>query len=189
MDRTTKIIALIGLANIIMVCVACSYIPQTGGAVPQDMDLATFQAQQQQVVYASTPFKITMGGVGGGIFSIICLLLRAYLSNRREERLYVTAVSIRPILKVKRTAILPEPVPQVVIPVTEVQAQPSISPPAQLVQGGFEILELKPQAQVPQAQVPQAQVPQAQLQQKKIQYPGELRRTFKYPPPYDVLNK
>jgi hypothetical protein len=189
MDRTTKIIALIGLANIIMICVASSYIPSTGGTVPQDMELATFQAQQQQMVYASIPFKITMGGLGGGIVIIVCLIIRGCIISRREERIYRTSVNLKPALKVRRTAILPEPVPHVVIPVTElreaVKPPPSISPPAQLVPGGFELLELKPQAQVPQAQMPQAQMPQKKI----VQYPGELRRTFKYPPPYDVLNK
>lgn len=190
MDRTNKVIALIGLANIIMVCVASGYIPSTGGTVPQDMDLATFQKQQQQIVYASLPFKLTMSGIGGGLLSMFCLVVRAWFINKREERIYRIAVNVKPALKVRRTAVLPEPlvtrgvnveeipVPQVVIPVAQVreavQPPPSVSPPAQLVPEGFEIMELKEIDHTPQ---------------KKIQYPGELRRTFKYPPPYDVLNK
>ena len=173
MDRTTKVIALISFANIILICVASSYIPSTTGTIPQDMDLATFQKQQQEIIYASLPFKLTMGGLGSEILIIVFVAIRLWIINKREKRIYITAVNIKPILKVRRAAILPEPVQA-----TEVKEAVQ-SPPAQVLQDDFELLELKPQAQLPQAQLPQ----------KKIQYPGELRRTFKYPPPYDVLNK
>ena len=80
------------IIGIITVSVSISYLPSTGGTVPQEMTLEQYQAQQHQVLLNSTAFKWVIVGcciIGTGI---LMALIRIYIDNQREIARYNTTV-------------------------------------------------------------------------------------------------
>ncbi len=179
MDALNKILLSSVLSGIITLCIGTSYIPSVGGTIPPDKSPQEFNDEQQQAVYNSTGFKVTMIGTGITVISILGLYIRSYIVDCKTECRSARSKVLRSILKVKRIhpqqvapepqihpieVIVDDPKPQVKTTpsLTAMVPAPSSSPPPQLIPRGPVI--------------------------EKIPLPGSLRRTFKYPPPYDVMN-
>lgn len=113
------------ITGIITVIVSVGYLPSTGGTVPQDMTLEQFQAQQQQAVRNSTAFKWLIAGCVIIGLGILMGLVRIYLSNQREMRIY-------------NARVIPVPKPIVSIP------EKNIEPTAPLPQGSAPIIYHEP---------------------------------------------
>jgi hypothetical protein len=178
MDRLSKILILSILGGIITLSVGTSYIPSSGGPVPLDKSPQEFSEQQQREIYNSNGFKVTMVGTGITVASMLILYLRSCMEDYRVVNIPFRRQTVRSILKVKRIhhqQVAPEPQPIEVIvddPKPQVKTTPNLtamvpapssSPPPQLIPRG-PVIEIIP-------------------------LPGGLRNTFKYPPPYDVLNR
>ena len=196
MDRLSKILLASVLGGVITLCVGTTYIPQVGGTVPPNKSPQEFNDEQQYAVYNSSGFKITMIGTGITFASIIILYIRSCMEDYRVVNIPLRPQVVRSILKVKRvqpeTQVKPEPpvkpeVKPIEIIVEDPKPQvrttpnltamvpaPSSSPPPQLIPS-INIMELRP--------VPRGPVVE------KIPLPVGLRKTFKYPPPYDVMNR
>ena len=81
------------IIGIITIIISVSYLPSTGGTVPQDMSLEEYQNKQQQVIYSSNTFKgVIAGSVITGV-GIIMALIRIYLDNQRNIREYQARIS------------------------------------------------------------------------------------------------
>ena len=196
MDRLSKILLASVLGGVITLCVGTTYIPQVGGTVPPNKSPQEFNDEQQYAVYNSSGFKITMIGTGITFASIIILYIRSCMEDYRVVNIPLRPQVVRSILKVKRvqpeTQVKPEPqvkpeVKPIEIIVEDPKPQvrttpnltamvpaPSSSPLPQLIPS-INIMELRP--------VPRGPVVE------KIPLPVGLRKTFKYPPPYDVMNR
>lgn len=180
MDRLSKILVSSVLGGIITLCVGTTYIPQVGGPVPQDKTPQEFNDQQQQAVYSSNGFKVTMVGTGITVASMLVLYLRSCMEDYRVVNIPLRRQNVRSILKVKR--IQPE----------QLQAEPQIYPIEVIVDDPRPQVKTTPSltamVPAPSSSPPPQLVPRGPVIQK-IPLPGALRKTFKYPPPYDVLNK
>jgi hypothetical protein len=124
MNGVNKFLVVLSLSGVIIVSVSAFYIPSVGGTIPLGMNPQEFQKQQNEVMYASIPFKIMMGGAGLAASSLLCVYIRIAREERREIRKYLqsslgnTSVEVKPILKITRIAV--EPMKEEVIPVKEV---------------------------------------------------------------------
>ena len=184
MDRLSKILILSVLGGVITLCVGTTYIPSVGGPVPPNKTPQEFNDEQQQAVYSSSGFKVTMIGTGITIVGIFALYLRSCMEDYRVVNIPFRRQGVRSILKVKRIQpepqVQPEPQPiQVIVddPKPQVKTTPNLtamvpaassSPPPQLIPSS--IVSRGPAIQ-------------------QIPLPSALRKTFKYPPPYDILNR
>lgn len=176
MDNINKILGAIGLCGLIILITSSTYIPSTGGTIPQGMSPQDYSNQQQQMVYSSTPFKITMVGVGIATAGFLAVAYRIHIYQVRKEewrwiesqaRLKAEAslkpklreqVQPKPILKVSRSQVVPDP--------------------SQTVN----IMEL-----IPRPPTRSLVGTPIDLENGPLHYP--TLRKFEYPPPYDVLNK
>ena len=184
MDRLSKFLLASVFGGVITLCVGTTYIPQVGGLVPPDKSPEEFHLEQQKAVYTSPGFKATMVGVGITVVSLVALCIRLTIVEQEDLRKYNIGIRPRSILKVTR--IMPseqinitveDPKPQVrTTPQLTSQIAPplSSSPPIQLFPG--KVANIIPVALPgPRGPVVRQLVP--------------LVRTFKYPPPYDRMNK
>lgn len=186
MDRINKFILILTFTGIITLSIGSSYIPPTGGTVPSDKTLEEFNEQQRQVIYSSIGFKVTMTGVVMTITGLVLLCIRAHIADVRNIPPISNTREIKSIMKVKRAAILPEEAIKVVVedPKPQVRTTPnfgattapaiSSSPPAQLVPSN----QVGPVIQYVTWPGPM-----------NGKLSGNLKRTFKYPPPYDAFNR
>jgi hypothetical protein len=105
------------IIGIITVSVSISYLPSTGGTVPQEMTLEQFQAQQHQALLKSTAFNWVIVGCCITATGILMALVRIYVDNRRETQRYnntvlplqVQASKLSPVKRTEHIA-KPEPV-------------------------------------------------------------------------------
>jgi len=84
---------LLVIIGVIIVIVSVSYLPSTGGTVPQDMSLENYRNQQQLAIYNSNAFKGVIAGCVIAGISIILGLVRIYLDNQRNIREYQARIS------------------------------------------------------------------------------------------------
>jgi hypothetical protein len=80
------------IIGIITVSVSISYLPSTGGTVPQEMTLEQYQAKQHDTLLKSTAFKLVIVGCCITVTGILMALVRIYIDNRRERQRYNNAV-------------------------------------------------------------------------------------------------
>lgn len=185
MDTLNKMLLSSVLSGIITLCVGTTYIPATGGTVPPDKTPQEFNDEQQYAVYNSSGFKVTMIGTGITVASILMLYIRSCMEDYRIQDRPLRSQAGKSILKVKRV----QPETQVK---PEIQVKPEVKP--------IEIIVEDPKPQVrttpsltamvpaPSSSPPPELIPRGPVIEK-IPLPGALRKTFKYPPPYDVMNK
>lgn len=184
MDRITKILLASVLGGVITLCVASTYIPTVGGTVPSDKNPQEFHLEQQQAVYNSPGFKVTMVGTGISVVSVLAIWIRSSMLDQEDLRTYNVGIKPRSILKVTRIVpseqvniTVEDPKPQVTTtPQLTSQVAPplSSSPPIQLLPG--RVANIHPVVLPgPRGPVVRQLVP--------------LVRKFKYPPPYDRMNK
>jgi len=196
MNRINKLILILTISGIITLGIGCSYIPQTGGTVPPDKTLEEFNKQQQEAVYGSVGFKVTMVGAGITMTGLIILSIRAYIADLDNSPRITKIREIKPILKVRRAAILPGEVIET-LPHVNAQTQEAIK---------ITVDDPKPQVQTtpnfgattapPISSSPPAQLVPSNHVGPVIQYVswpgpmnGRLSRTFKYPSPYEAFNR
>ena len=123
MNIVNKFLVILSLSGVIILSASAFYIPSTGGTIPLGMNPQEFQQQQLQLMYASLPFKIMMGGAGLAASSLLYVYIRITLEERREARRYLqsslgnTSIKVKPILKITRIAA--EPMKEEVIPVEQ----------------------------------------------------------------------
>ena len=208
MDRLSKILLASVLGGVITLCVGTTYIPQVGGTVPPNKSPQEFNDEQQYAVYNSSGFKITMIGTGITFASIIILYIRSCMEDYRVVNIPLRSQVVRSILKVKRvqpeTQVKPEPP---VKPEPQVKPEPPVKPEVKPI----EIIVEDPKPQVrttpnltamvpaPSSSPPPQLIPSINIMElrpvprgpviEKIPLPVGLRKTFKYPPPYDVMNR
>jgi hypothetical protein len=206
MDCTNRILLLSGISAVISTIVSSSYIPSTGGTIPQEMSPQEFNERQQQMLYNSTPFKVTMISLGIAVILFGTLGYRSSIIERRREVTYWRDRSVKPILKVSRSQVLnfePKVVPIEILvedpkpnvtttPVIKSTTPPiSSSPPIQLIPDSLTKMELRPfTGSRPLALAPP--MPRGPVIHRLPYFPRgplEVRRTFQYPPPYDVMNR
>jgi hypothetical protein len=80
------------IIGIITLSVSISYLPSTGGTVPQEMSLEQFKAQQQDALLKSTAFKWVIVGCSITATGILMALVRIYVDNKRERQRYNNTV-------------------------------------------------------------------------------------------------
>ena len=85
---------LVVIIGVIIIIVTVSYLPSTGGTVPQDMTLEAYQEKQQKAIYSSNAFKGVISGCVITGLGIIMALVRLYLDNQRDIRLYQARVNL-----------------------------------------------------------------------------------------------
>ena len=184
MDNINKVLFAIGVSGLIILITSSTYIPSTGGTVPQGMTPQDYSNQQQQMVYSSTPFKITMVGIGITVAGFLSVAYRIHIYQvRREEWRWIESqarlkaegtlkpkvqaqlqpkaqaqLQPKPILKVSRSQVVPDP--SETVNIMELKSLPSVK---SLVGTPID------------------------LENGPLHYP--TLRKFEYPPPYDVLNK
>lgn len=111
------------IIGIITIIISVSYLPSTGGTVPQDMSLEEYQNKQQQVIYSSNTFKgVIAGSVITGV-GIIMALIRIYLDNQRNIREYQARISPEdptPIVKLVTAKAEVNIIPRSILKVTRV---------------------------------------------------------------------
>jgi hypothetical protein len=83
---------LLVIIGIITVSVSISYLPSTGGTVPQEMTLEQYQARQHDALLKSTAFKLVIVGCSITATGILMALVRIYIDNRRERQRYNNTV-------------------------------------------------------------------------------------------------
>jgi len=107
MDNKNKILVILSLSGVIIVSVSAFYIPSVGGTVPLGMNPQEFQKQQNEVMYASIPFKIMMGGAGLALSSLLCIYVRISIEEKRERRrqakadFKLTRITVEPVKEEK----------------------------------------------------------------------------------------
>lgn len=178
MDNINKVLGAIGLSGLIILITSSTYIPSTGGTIPQGMSPQDYSNQQQQMVYSSTPFKITMVGVGIATAGFLAVAYRIHIYQVRKEELrwiesqarLKTEASLKPKL---REQVQPKPI----LKVSRSQVVPD---PSETVN----IMELK---YIPTPPTKSLVGTPIDLENGPLHYP--TLRKFEYPPPYDVLNK
>lgn len=84
---------LLVIIGIITIIVSVSYLPSSGGTVPQDMSLENYKNQQQLAIYNSNAFKSVIAGCVISGIGIIVALVRIYLDNQRNIREYQARIS------------------------------------------------------------------------------------------------
>lgn len=132
MNGVNKFLVILSLSGVIILSASAFYIPSFGGTVPLGMNPQEFQQQQLQIMYASLPFKIMMGGAGLAASSLLCIYIRIAREERREIRRYLqsslgnSSVNVKPIIKITRIAV--EPMKEEVIHVKEVVPVKQVMP-------------------------------------------------------------
>lgn len=186
MDRIGKFLVILIMSGVITACTASSYIPQLGGTIPQGESVEEFSRRQQEAIYSSIGFKITMVGTGISVISLLCVCIRSCIDDYKVEDRTPRGKVLRPILKVKRVHPEAQVEPQAQVQ-PEAQVQPQVQPIQVVVQ------DQKPQVRTTPnltAMVPaQSSSPPAHLVPYSIINRNDLRKTFKYPPPYDIMNR
>ena len=217
MDCTNRTLLLSAISALISTIVSSTYIPSTGGTIPQGMSPQEFSDMQQKMVYNSTPFRITMVSLGITVILFVILGYRTTVIETRREVEFWRNRSVKPILKVGRSQVTPslnvqpklfpievlveDPKPNVrTTPVIKSSTPPiSSSPPIQLIPDSLTMMELKPfTGSRPLAMgQPRPMGPPRGPVIHKLPYfprgeprlaPLQVRRTFQYPVPYDRMN-
>jgi hypothetical protein len=180
MDNINKVLCAIGVSGLIILITSSTYIPSTGGTFPEGISREDYSNQQQQMIYSSTAFKITMVGIAITVAGFLTVACRIHIYQRRKEewrwiesqaRLKAEA-SLKPKLQIQtREQAQPKPI----LKVNRSQVAPD---PSETIN----IMELK---YIPSAK-PLVGTP-IDLENGPLHYP--TLRKFEYPPPYDVLNK
>jgi hypothetical protein len=196
MDNINKIFGLIGISGLIILITSSTYIPSTGGTIPQGMSPEAYSNQQQQMVYASIPFKITMVGIGIATAGFLTVAYRIHIYQRRKEewRWIESQARLKREIPLRSSSqIQSQPRVQAQLqPKVQAQLQPKVQPkpilkvarsqvapdPSETVN----IMELKSPPSVKSL----VGTP-IDLENGPLHYP--TLRKFEYPPPYDVLNK
>ena len=106
MDKINTSLLILTVSGIITLAIGCSYIPPTGGTVPQGETPDDFNRRQQEAVFNSSGFKTTMIGTGITIASVITLWIRSCIYDYQQVNFAVKEP--RSILKVKRATVLPQ---------------------------------------------------------------------------------
>ena len=76
MDKITRLLGVIYCASTISFCVSVSYLPSTGGNIPDGIDAAEYSRQQNQIILNSLAFKIAIGSVIVVLFTTLYFILR-----------------------------------------------------------------------------------------------------------------
>jgi len=194
MDNINKIFCAIGVSGLIILITSSTYIPSTGGTFPEGISREDYSNQQQQMIYSSTPFKITMVGIAITVAGFLTVACRIHIYQRRKEewrwieshaRLKAEA-SLKPKVRAElqpkvRAQLQPklqtreQAQPKPILKVSRSQVVPD---PSETVN----IMELKSLPSVKSL----VGTP-IDLENGPLHYP--TLRKFEYPPPYDVLNK
>ena len=188
MDRVSKILIGAVISGVITLAVGSSYIPSSGGAVPPNMSAQEFSEQQQKDIHSSIGFKVTMVGTGITIASILMLYLRSCMEDYRVEDRPSKSQVLRSILKVKRIhpeKVKPEQVQHEQRPIEIIVEDPK---PQVRTTPSLIAMVPAPSSSPPPQLIPYSIFPRGPVIEK-IPLPTELRRTFKYPPPYDGMNR
>lgn len=144
MDTLNKLLIGTSFCGIITLVSGSSYIPSTGGSVPPGESPQEFSNKQQEIIYNSSAFKVTIVGASITVISLLIVWIRTLIydcrQDMRNQREYNQP---RSILKVKRSTIIPDPIEVIVEdPRPQVRTTPNLgplaiapnsSPPIQLV--------------------------------------------------------
>ena len=182
MDKINTSLLILTVSGIITLAVGCSYIPTTGGTVPQGETPDDFSRRQQEAVFNSSGFKTTMIGTGITVASVLGLWIRSCIFDYRLVN--YTVKEPRSILKVKRSTI----VPQIEIIVEDPKPQVQADPRPQ-IRTTPNLIPLAAPSSSPPIQLIPSKVTFMELQPRPFKGPVIEKIRFKYPPPYDVLNR
>jgi len=147
---------------LISTVVSSIYIPSTGGTIPEGESVEDFNKRQQQMIYASAAFKSTMASIGIGLVSMVLGIYRTNMIDARNEANYQRDIRVKPILKVTRSRVTPI---EIIVddPKPQVKTTPNLIPlPAPSSSPPIQLIPGRPL------------VPQMK---------------YKYPPPYDRINR
>ena len=170
------------VSGIITLAIGTSYIPPTGGTVPQGETPESFSQKQQEAVFNSNGFKTTMIGTGITIASVITLFIRSCIHDCQQVNFAVKEP--RSILKVKRSTI----VPQIEIIVEDPKPQVQADPRPQ-IRTTPNLIPLAAPSSSPPIQLVPSKVTFMELQPPPFKGPVIEKIRFKYPPPYHVMNR
>jgi len=188
MDNINKIFGLIGISGLIILITSSTYIPSTGGTIPQGMSPEAYSNQQQQMVYASIPFKITMVGIGIATAGFLTVAYRIHIYQRRKEewRWIESQARLKREIPLRSSSQIQSQ------PRVEAQLQPKVQPKpilkvsrSQVAPDPSETVNIMELKSLPSAK-PLVGTP-IDLENGPLHYP--TLRKFEYPPPYHVLNK
>lgn len=193
MDITSKSLIILVLSGAITLCIGSSYIPQTGGTIPQGESPEDFSNKQQQEMYKSNGFKITMVGTGITIVGVLMICIRSCIEEYRTQN--IPQKEPRSILKVTRATVVPQEPIEVIVhdqktysdPKPEADPRPQIRTTPNLVPLAAPPLSSSPPIQLIAHPKNVQRVNFMELQPVRIS--GPHIQKFRYPPPYHVLNR
>ena len=170
--KISLIISVVGGAVVFVIGMITMPV-SNGGEVPLNQSKEQYNQEQQAAIIQSSGFKMTLSGCGICILGI-CLLV---LYRMKEDEEFFNKEQ-------RRVHIAPVSLPREIIVVGSQDPTAQGVPVAMAVPKPMAMAVPKPKP-VPVHMAVASPVPVTQVVFHKLMPP----RTFKYPPPYDVLNK